>query len=954
MGWDKASGGVYDYYGSVVGAVCAGPVTHLMGVIVDGKLVWPGYVVWTEGQYYGAGAIVSYGGRIFQCVSGHTATKQNAPLSSYWQVFTVWLGDKSNPYVITVPGYGMLFLYRGTDDQQAHYFGVMGQFGHPPYRGICVVELVHWYLGRMRQAAPNLQLVLRRWPSQTILTGSLSWEDKRGQMNPLAALAEILTNPRTGAGLPTSVIDTTSWTATATELYNRAASCYLSPKLESGTTVKSFTAELLRYFDGWLRVNNEGKIVAGRFPHAESLPAQLPTVTYNDLVDEPTIEGKSFETTANEVVVKFADSARGWNEAAVKAVDRANWAVTGSPRLKTVEAPWINWADQASEYASELLKSECWPTMSGSIRARQSKLSAIQPGSLFVLNNDVIGTALVARCTSARCSDPDRDEVEIEWQSETTAPYAAFHPAPKPAAGTAAPEPETPTPEQMQVWQVPACICNAPHRVAVLAHRTKYETAAIRVWCQIAGEQYYSELGQQTAYALRGAIAQDHGVWAPAVQTANRSRTNNVARINCYPNMHGLVENQTVDIRGLGGTGYNKDGVAIHWVSVWEFEYASTGPDESQTADTGGVVTKNPYEDWSEGIRITPEESIPAEDWSKIEGTLTTDDVNDNRLLCVVFKASDPTEFEVMSVRLIYLNNGVYRLRAKRGVDGRPPMQLVQGDRAWLLWRKQLVAYAHETFPQLEDGGTIKVKLQAVTPFGQSNLSDTEPLEYTFGSTFKPTIDWLKAEVRLTESQTFGPVSWNTEYPATAEFRLTAKATALDSYLSEFKLVAMLGSSTVTLCSMRERLSEKVAVAQFRLPSLGNWQVFAVASDEAGRVKESELFIDGALRTIRIGDQATVLTPIIYPRGGPYRTFPKEVTLTCATPDALIYYQITDLYGTPNQSNWVEYTGPVTLYADKSLHAYAGKDQMADSAIVAEHYWLDESGRARPGGTEEP
>lgn len=954
MSWGKASSGVYDYYGSIAGAVCVGPVTHLLGVVCDGKLVWPGYDLWTEGEQYGVGAIVAHGGRIYQCIAAHTATKENAPLSNYWQVFFVWLGDKPNPYKITVPGYGSLYLYRGTLDQQADPFGVLYNYGHPPYRGICVVELIHWYLGRMREAAPNIELIVRRTPNQSILPAELGYEDRRGQINPLTALLELLTNPFSGAGLPVAKIDVSSWQSTAYELKNRPEECYVSPIMETASTVKGFIAELVKYYDGWFRTTSDGKIKAGRFPHGESLPTGLVTITYNDLTEEIDLDAKAMASTANEIVVRFSDSARSWNDASQKAIDRANWTITGAPRTQTIDLHWINWEAQAATMASELLKRLCWPGASGTVKVRAQKAASIEPGDLFLLEADITGT-VVARCIKKTWADPDRMQVELEWESDTTHPYAQYKEPPKLPAGTAAPEPEVTETSQVRPWIVPACLTGKPMQLGVLAFRRQYDTIGFRAWLKSAEVTYYSPVGQQTAYAMKGTITQDHGVWSQAVATATRSRTNNVARINCSPNMHGLVENQTVDVRGLGGTGYNKDKVAVHWISVWEFEYPSEGPDEGTTSDTGGVVTKNPYEDWSEGIRIAPAAETLTSDWDRMAADLTSDDVNDNRLICVVFSASSPSQFEVMSVRRAWKDgDGNYRLRVKRSIDGRAPMYLHQGDEAWMFWRSQMVPFSHEMIEELKGGGEIAVKMQAVSTFGQADLVDITPVTFEPQDPWQPQIAWWSAQKRSAGTTTWEDIDWGTVYATSTTFRFTLKATALDNYLAELKLVGCIGDDEITLVSVRERVSEKLLVAQWTLPSNGEWGIIAVATDESGRTVRSEATFGGQVRRLKIGDAATVLTPVFSVPGGAYMSFPKTLGITCSTPDAMIYYQIVAIGAPPNSANWQEYTGPVNVYAGKTVHAYAAKDGMNDSAVVSANYWLDESGRARPPGTEEP
>lgn len=73
--------------------------------------------------------------------------------------------------------------------------------------------------------------------------------------------------------------------------------------------------------------------------------------------------------------------------------------------------------------------------------------------------------------------------------------------------------------------------------------------------------------------------------------TTLRHRTGGVARIGTQK-PHGLVNGNEVNIRSVGGTGYNLTGVPVTVVTAWEFNYDSPGPDEGVVADTGGIVFK--------------------------------------------------------------------------------------------------------------------------------------------------------------------------------------------------------------------------------------------------------------------------------------------------------------------------------------------------------------------------
>jgi hypothetical protein len=74
--------------------------------------------------------------------------------------------------------------------------------------------------------------------------------------------------------------------------------------------------------------------------------------------------------------------------------------------------------------------------------------------------------------------------------------------------------------------------------------------------------------------------------------TATRSRASNVATVGTT-DPHGLAVGVTVNVRGLGGAGYNGRVTTLAGTTGSTIVYASTGANESSNADTGGQVDRN-------------------------------------------------------------------------------------------------------------------------------------------------------------------------------------------------------------------------------------------------------------------------------------------------------------------------------------------------------------------------
>ena len=167
MGGSKGSSGgkSHDYYGTIAGLICAGPVQALVAIIADGKTVWPDANKgdWSPGSVYAIGDKVRSLGRVWTATSAHTGSSVNAPsLSGHWveSVLERTAVGVTNPQPVSVVGYGAALLYWGTADQ-VHTGAVPSEISgtHPPYRRQAWVLLKDWLFGRERVSAPNVEFV---------------------------------------------------------------------------------------------------------------------------------------------------------------------------------------------------------------------------------------------------------------------------------------------------------------------------------------------------------------------------------------------------------------------------------------------------------------------------------------------------------------------------------------------------------------------------------------------------------------------------------------------------------------------------------------------------------------------------------------------------------------------------------------------------------------------------
>lgn len=353
-GGSKGSG-LKDYYASFGGIAGWGPADHLVALIVDGKEVW----------------------------------RPETPVAR---------SVSANPYVFDVDGYGRVHFYWGTDAQTLSD-PVLPSRDHPPYRRRVLAVFEEFLCGRERTSVPDMKVIYWRTPQQSVITGDAAALDADGQANPMAALAELITNPVTGLGLPASVLDATSWQALADQLYTARATEYLSVELTSPESMRSLFAQVNGYLDTWFRADATGAIEAGRFLQGDSFPTGLPSLSAHDLSTGtlPEIDANGYANADNRLDLRFTNRDRSFEADAARFDGLFNREQTVEDNVAEVQRPWIRRPDQANAKVAEIGSREARPYDRISLRARSEKARDVMPGDLFTFSYDPLVYTQIAR-----------------------------------------------------------------------------------------------------------------------------------------------------------------------------------------------------------------------------------------------------------------------------------------------------------------------------------------------------------------------------------------------------------------------------------------------------------------------------------------------------------------------------------------------------------------------------
>lgn len=952
---------LYDYFGTIAGVVCAGPVDELVAILVDGRIVWPTATFWNAGQTVSIGDLRQWLGVVWKATQAHTTSNANKPpTAAYWVRYSLvrTVGPSAtNPYPLTVDGYGSAYFYWGTDDQVLDTVGEarLAANGHPAYRRQAVLVLKDFLFGRERTSAPNVEVVVRRKPNQTILTGDPAMLID-GQANPIAAMADLYTDRVFGAALTPDTPggpDTTTWQSAAAAIQATIDEAGISPVMTQAKSLRQITADILAYCDGWVRFSAAGEIEAGRFPHNAAPPAFTAdtTIDYNDLIDEVSYTADGWATTYNQTQVKFADRERSYRDGSVAVVSGYNLAVTGEPRTAKIDRPWITRRTQAAEHAAEWQKINGEPKLSGTLVVRAEKAASIRPGDLFLLTHDALSVSIVCRCIGKDLAQPPAGRASLRFESDRASAPVPFAPTGAADEGSAYPANETLSLNQF--FQPPPSMFDSDTDAAVvpLVARTSPVTTGANVWLRKEDASGFYRLGAIDQFAIHGTIQASWPYYSRA--TSTRSRSTNVATV-VTSTAHNLTTGDVVTIYGFADATFDGT-VTVTVVNSTTFTYANIGAFVATTTDTGGTVTTG-SEDNTENLRVTLDAGTVSADLSKMLSTQTEDAVNDNAVYVVIFKSSDRKVFEVCTLRAMRIIAGesFYRLKVRRARYGTETRTADIADKVWIGYRSDLASMTHESFVgYLENLSAATFRLQSANAESVADLSNTTlcpNISYTFADPYAPTTVFNSVKADGTEITDF-----TVHFETNDRWAIEATITDKSADLIGARLYAKNGATELLLWSADYTPSSyQRVVAEFVLPTNGNWQVYMAGLDTSGRIRRKQLTAGGGTSsvTIQIRGNNDTAAPTFDPPGVGFRAgqFPITVTLSTPTAGAHIEYSLVNLGAAVGAYTTITATsGTVVVGRNKRLYARAHVGGMNYSVLVYHDYYVEVDDYFPPG-----
>jgi hypothetical protein len=451
-----------NYYGTVAGAVCWGPLDYLTAVIHNGGYLWQGSL---------------------------TLTADVTDLT----------GSIADPSLIGAGGY--LKLYRGTATQTADPALV----GHSPYKDTVLLVGKNLFFGQDSGTAPNLQIIggrLPRVPTSIVASADNVMDD--GQINPIAALAEFLLDER-GAGVPQASFDASSWLSAAHWAFLNKDFAFCSPLITEQMSVSEVARRLLEPISGFIRWSPAGKLTCKIYEWGVD-PGGLVTIDAQTWVRKPKFVFGDWTEIPTEYLVSFTDRAFDYQENSVLVPNARAAQIRQVDDQRRLDRPDITRAGQANRHAVEVARrlGTAPSTVSGKLRG--PIIASILPGDKVRVDVDPEpgGAGLSQLCRVLSIKRDRSDEATVKLQTDNLLPATVYQPSYT--------IPTTPTEVALPLQNyigvpLPPNAFGWPPAVGLLASRPAQNIVGFEAFFGPSHAGAFSSLGQQPGFAVRATLS---------------------------------------------------------------------------------------------------------------------------------------------------------------------------------------------------------------------------------------------------------------------------------------------------------------------------------------------------------------------------------------------------------------------------------------------------------------
>lgn len=516
-GKSGAAGKSYDYFGTLAVAICNGPVDVLHSITVEGKEIYVGPLSRSGDSTDLTGSIDP---KYFA---------DDGYLKIYWGTNTQTIDDALNTPALEVINSGSLIvglLYKinsaaggasftsvgAADNKVGTIFTATGttptwgsgsllvQLLNPDYRNIAYLVAFNTLFGTEKSTAPNMEVIVSRLPVCDItLCAAIHNVFDDGQVNPIAALGELLTSAF-GQGWPLSRFDATTWAAAASYCYTNKTMRFCSPLITDVADVRSAITQLLTLAGAMLSWTASGTLAVKLLQPGVD-PGSLPTWDYLTMTDKPSMQCGGWSDVPTGVIVKYFDRDRKYKESDVKLDNIAVRHVRGETQRTELNAPHVTRRNQAESLATEYLRLNQHPEVTADIAMRREIASAYRVGDKVYVDVDPEpgGSGLAQLAVIEERSDAGAGDIRFKLRADPLAdatPYTpVFNPTPQIEATC------DPIAHALVIPLPP--IENDEASVAILATRPQADAIGFRINYTESSGGDVSEIGIQNGFACR-------------------------------------------------------------------------------------------------------------------------------------------------------------------------------------------------------------------------------------------------------------------------------------------------------------------------------------------------------------------------------------------------------------------------------------------------------------------
>jgi len=366
-------------------------------------------------------------------IPGTTLTAETATGQIYAWVKLNPIYRGAEDYIeITIPNYGILRLYWGTETQTADTYLAVSGTAHSPMHGVCYAVFKQFFLGLNQTNIQNIEIVLSRTPTAGWLSDP-THAAISNEANPAVVFYDLLTNPRTGLGLTDDDFNLAQLASAADKFFTEGLG--ISPIITRADTAASLMQQLCESVDATVQLDDAGllTLIPVRAPASYVTTGMNPPIqTIDDtlLADIPKPKSVDWSNTYNETRIVFPNRDAAFTNDFVEWKDfSASTAAQKVAQPQTLQRDWVTQRANALALCQAAAVASSCPPITGTLDVLYDPATwlSLAPGTVFYLNYSLRPTAAgYFRVTKRTFPDPSKPVFTLEYAADRSYLNVAF------------------------------------------------------------------------------------------------------------------------------------------------------------------------------------------------------------------------------------------------------------------------------------------------------------------------------------------------------------------------------------------------------------------------------------------------------------------------------------------------------------------------------------------------